>query len=226
MIARFLKETLLPWLLAPIIYLFGQTWRVRVTGDPDSIRRFYNGGESVVYAHWHGDELVLVPFYAYRRLSVLSSLSKDGTLMARTLGLLGYRVFRGSSSRGGARGLLGLIQSVKENGQAALAVDGPRGPIYEVKPGIAELALRTGRPIVAVRVRAEWVWRIPRAWNRSFVPKPFSKVEVIFSAPVKPARLEIESKAAKEIELEKLCLKISDSLESTLPADRSTVHAD
>lgn len=203
----------LPALIAPFVYLYSQTWRLRVTGDPEAIRRFVNGGESVVYAHWHGDELVLVPFYAYRRLAVLSSLSKDGSLMANTLRLLGYKVFRGSSSRGGARGLLGLIQSVRENGQAALAVDGPRGPIYEVKPGIAELALRTGKPIVAVRVHAERAWFIPRAWNKSFVPKPFAQVEVRFSDAIRPARMEIESKAMKEIELEKLCVTIKEKLE-------------
>ena len=210
---------ILPAILAPFVYLYGQTWRLRVTGDPESLRRFHRGGESVVYAHWHGDELVLVPFYAYRRLSVLSSLSKDGTLMANTLWLLGYRVFRGSSTRGGARGLLGLIQSVHDhNGQAALAVDGPKGPIYEVKPGIAELALRTGRPVVAVRVTAEKSWAIPRAWNKSYIPKPFSKVEVRFSAPIKTARMQIESKAAKAEELDKLCDAIKEKLDSILPA--------
>jgi len=59
--------------------------------------------EPCLFAHWHGDELVLVGYYAHRRLAVLSSLSKDGSLMARVLELLGYQVFRGSSSRGGAR---------------------------------------------------------------------------------------------------------------------------
>lgn len=209
---KILFEYFLPTLIAPIVYLYSLTWRLRIEGDPESIRRFYRLGESVVYAHWHGDELVLVPFYAFRGLSVLSSLSKDGSLMAHTLRLLGYSVYRGSSTRGGARGLLGLIQSVKDNGQAALAVDGPKGPIHEVKPGIAELAFRTGRPIVAVRVQADRAWFIPRAWNRSYVPKPFAKVLVTYSAPIHPKRMEIESKAAKEEELEKLCDSIKTML--------------
>src|SRR5690606_36476314 len=111
--------------------------------------------KSCLYAHWHGDELVLVGYYSFRRLAVLSSLSKDGTLMAKTLQLLGYEVFRGSSSKGGARGLIGLIRAVKAGSQAALAVDGPKGPIYEVKPGIVDLAARTGMPIVPLRTRCD-----------------------------------------------------------------------
>jgi hypothetical protein len=137
-----------------------------------------------IYAHWHGDELVLVGYYSFRRLAVLSSLSKDGALMAKTLQLLGYQVFRGSSSRGGARGLLGLIKAVKEGSQGALAVDGPKGPIYEVKPGVVKLAQRTGQPIVPVRTRCDRAWHIPRAWNKSYLPKPFARVEVEYGTPI------------------------------------------
>ena len=108
--------------------------------------------------------------------------------MARTLKLLGYQVFRGSSSRGGARGLIGLIKAVKNGSQSALAVDGPKGPIYEVKPGVVELALRTGQPIIPVRTRCKSAWYIPRAWNKTYIPKPFTRViveygEAIFLPP-------------------------------------------
>lgn len=183
---RWLLENLVPLVVAPLYYLYSLTWRLRITGDTDSLRRFIHSKkrEAVVFAHWHGDELVLLPFYSYRRLAVLSSLSKDGTIMAKILKILGYEVFRGSSSRGGARALLSLIQKVKEGSQASLAVDGPKGPIYEVKPGIIELAMRSRKPIVVCRVFAKNVWYIPRAWNKSYVPKPFSKVEVYFSAPL------------------------------------------
>ena len=104
--------------------------------------------------------------------------------MAKTLELLGYQVFRGSSSRGGARGLIGLIRAVKEGSQASLAVDGPKGPIFEVKPGIVQLAIKTGQPIVPVGTRAEHAWFVPKAWNRSYLPKPFSRIHVNYGEPI------------------------------------------
>lgn len=165
-----------------------------------------------VYAHWHGDELVLVAYYSFRRLAVLSSLSKDGTIMARTLQLLGYEVFRGSSSRGGARGLIGLIRAVKEGSQAALAVDGPKGPIFEVKPGVVELAHRTGRPIIPVRTRCDRAWYIPRAWNHSYVPKFFARVDVEYGEPI---LLPAELPSALEV-----CAQIKKSLDA-LPGQSS-----
>lgn len=177
-------QLLVACIVAPIYYSLRLTWRIRESGPQEVLQSFVKEGKPCIYAHWHGDELVLIGYYSYRRLAVLSSLSKDGSIMAQTLTFLGYKVFRGSSSRGGARGLLGLIGAVKDGSQSALAVDGPKGPIYEVKPGVVKLAMKTGMPIVPVRTRAQSAWKIPRAWNRSYVPKPFSRVEVEYSLPI------------------------------------------
>jgi lysophospholipid acyltransferase (LPLAT)-like uncharacterized protein len=181
-----LLARLLPYLIAPLYWLLSKTWRIRERGPIDVLVRYVQTPNPApcVYAHWHGDELVLVAYYSFRRLAVLSSLSKDGTIMARTLQLLGYQVFRGSSSKGGARGLIGLIKAVKDGSQAALAVDGPKGPIYEVKPGVIELAQRTRQPIVPVRTRCDRAWTFPRAWNKSYLPKPFARVDVEYGEPL------------------------------------------
>jgi lysophospholipid acyltransferase (LPLAT)-like uncharacterized protein len=172
--------------VAPLYFVLSLTWRIRELGPPEVLSRYVQtkSPQPCVYAHWHGDELVLIGYYSYRGLAVLSSLSKDGTIMARTLRMLGYRVFRGSSSRGGARGLIGLIKAVKDGSQSALAVDGPKGPIYEVKPGVVELALRTKQPVIPVRTRCKRAWYIPRAWNKTYIPKPFTRVEVEYGAPL------------------------------------------
>lgn len=176
------------WFLAALIFpiysFLRFSWRIEEKGPPEVLEKFVKNSEPCIYAHWHGDELVLIGYYAFRKLAVLSSLSKDGSIMANALTLLGYKVFRGSSSRGGARGLLGLIHAVKEGSQSALAVDGPRGPIYEVKPGVVKLAVKTGQPIVPVRTRTERAWYVPRAWNKSYMPKPFARVMVEYSEPI------------------------------------------
>lgn len=190
---KWLLTHLLPYLIAPLYWLLSKTWRLEERGPQNVLDRYVQteARAPCVYAHWHGDELVLVAYYSFRHLAVLSSLSKDGTIMARTLELLGYRVFRGSSSKGGARGLIGLIHAVKEGSQSALAVDGPKGPIYEVKPGVIELAHRTGQPIIPVRTRCDRAWYIPRAWNHSYVPKFFARVTVEFGPPIiLPEKLE------------------------------------
>lgn len=205
---RYLLQKFAPYFIAPIYWLLTKTWRIEEKGPKKVLDNFVQSAsrKPCIYAHWHGDELVLVGYYSFRRLAVLSSLSNDGSLMAKTLGLLGYQVFRGSSSRGGARGLIGLIRAVKEGCQAALAVDGPKGPIYQVKPGVVELAFRTERPIVPVRTRCDRAWYVPRAWNKTYLPKPFARIEVEYGEPICAPKSE---EATPE-----LCSEIKRSLDS------------
>ncbi len=203
----FLLAKILPFVIAPIYWAIAFTWRIREFGPPEVLEKFVNrkgASAPCLYAHWHGDELVLIGYYRFRSLVVLSSLSKDGSIMAKTLSLLGYRVFRGSSSKGGAKGLIGMIKAVKQGAQAALAVDGPKGPLHRAKPGIVELALRTGKPIVPLRCRAKNCWYIPRTWNHSYLPKPFSIVEVEYTNP-----LEL----AKESDVDSLCVQLNEKLD-------------
>ena len=205
-----------PYFLAPIYRLLARTWRIQELGPAPVLAQHVNTQSLApcVFAHWHGDELVLIGYYARRNLAVLSSLSKDGSIMAKTLQLLGYQVFRGSSSRGGARGLIGLIKAVKEGSQAALAVDGPKGPIYEVKPGIVELAGRTGAPVIPVRTRCDRAWVFRRAWNKCYLPKPFARVVVEYSDSIKVPPVHSENA------LEENCFLIQQSL-NALPGQHA-----
>ncbi len=80
---------------------------------------------------------------------VLVSLSRDGAMQARALALQGLRVVRGSSSRGGARGLAALVRAMRRDGaDAAFAVDGPRGPRGVVKGGVVVAARAAGAVLV------------------------------------------------------------------------------
>lgn len=161
-------------------WLVSRTWRLRrlgPAGGPPS------GG--YLLAHWHGDELVLVVTEAFRGTAVLSSKSRDGERMASVLRTLRYHVLRGSSSRGGVAGLKGLLDAVRKQGRvAALAVDGPKGPIYDAKPGIVKLAQATGKPIVPIAAAAKRRIVFSKAWNRCYVPFPFSKCVVALGAPL------------------------------------------
>jgi len=121
----------------------------------------------------------------FKKMAVMASRSRDGELMKWVLQLLGFQVVRGSSSKGGAGALKGLLDTVlKTDAHASLAVDGPRGPIYEVKPGILALAQKTGKPIVPTVGAAQWRFVFKRAWNQCYLPMPFSKCTVIYGEPI------------------------------------------
>jgi lysophospholipid acyltransferase (LPLAT)-like uncharacterized protein len=133
-----------------------------------------------IIAGWHDTLLIPVWFTAPRRPYALVSRSGDGEWIARVGSGLGMRPIRGSSSRGGAAALRAILRIARrtESFQLAVAVDGPRGPRHECKPGVVYLASRLGLPIAPVGAFAERGWRA-KSWDRFLAPAPFSRAAVV-----------------------------------------------
>ncbi|MBN2342253.1 MAG: DUF374 domain-containing protein [Deltaproteobacteria bacterium] len=120
-------------------------------------------------------------------VAVLSSLSADGSLQARILARLGFVVCRGSSSRGGAAGLKSIVSELRHGGcDAAFAVDGPRGPYREAKPGAIDAAKLAGAIILPIHAHANSVWVFRKSWDQYTLPKPFAKVTICVGEPMAP----------------------------------------
>ena len=65
----------------------------------------------------------------------------------------------------------------------AFTIDGPRGPAQVAQPGAMFLAGATGNPILPFHIEADRFWAM-RSWDRTQVPKPFSRVAVAIGAPI------------------------------------------
>lgn len=61
--------------------------------------------------------------------------------------------------------------------------DGPRGPQYRVKPGIALAAKETGAVIIPFSWNSNNVWKL-RTWDQFMLPKPFTTLTVDFGEPI------------------------------------------
>jgi lysophospholipid acyltransferase (LPLAT)-like uncharacterized protein len=171
-------------LLGLVARLWLATLRVRVLVDPALAAA---ASRPWVLAFWHGTQWPLLAWRRRRPTVVLVSLSGDGAMQARALALQGLRVVRGSSSRGGMRGLAALVRVMRRDGaDAAFAVDGPRGPLGVVKGGVVLAARATGAVVVpmAGAVRRGVVLR--RTWDRFAIAWPFTRVDVALGAPIEP----------------------------------------
>jgi lysophospholipid acyltransferase (LPLAT)-like uncharacterized protein len=158
------------------------TLRVRLHVDPALASV---AGRPWVFAFWHGTQWPLLAWRRRRRTAVLVSWSPDGAMQSGALAVQGFSVVRGSSSRGGARGLIGLVRAMRRDGaDAAFAVDGPRGPRGVVKEGAVLAARASGGVLVPMggAVRRGVVLR--RAWDRFAIAWPFSTVAVVLGAPI------------------------------------------
>lgn len=174
-------------LLGLVVRLWMATLRVRVVVDPSLAQV---GARPWVLAFWHGTQWPLLAWRGRGRTVVLVSLSRDGAMQARALKLQGLRVVRGSSSRGGARGLAQLVRTMKRDGaDAAFAVDGPRGPVGVVKEGAVVAARATGAVVVPVTGSVRHGLVLRKTWDRFVIAWPFTQVVVRLGAPIDPGQV-------------------------------------
>jgi lysophospholipid acyltransferase (LPLAT)-like uncharacterized protein len=176
-------RTFIPPLVRGIIRSVKATMRVHSEGV-EYLDAVEAAGESAILAFFHGRQFLLAGFLVGRKLTVLSSLSRDGELQTDVMTGLGYAVVRGSASRGGARGLIGMKRKMDEGYHATFAVDGPKGPIHEVKPGTVYLAKKTGAPIIPLIASARPAHVLSGAWDLYLLPFPFSRGIVLFGPPI------------------------------------------
>lgn len=136
-----------------------------------------------IFCFWHRCTLPAGWYFRKFRCSILISRSFDGELIARTLALLGYNSVRGSSSRGGAAGLMAMRDVVARGEPVVFTADGPRGPIYQTKIGAVKLAAMTGEAMGCFYLLPERAWAM-QSWDRFLVPLPFSRVVVSWARAV------------------------------------------
>jgi lysophospholipid acyltransferase (LPLAT)-like uncharacterized protein len=201
------------WLIAfgfHLLKLLGRTLRYEIDdragiiGQP--VARNYIG------ALWHNRllifPLVLRRFFSNRRGAALISASRDGELLSDAIHRFDYDVIRGSSSRLGASALLQLNDVLANGGDVVITPDGPRGPAYEIGPGMVFLAQKTGAEVLPVNMEYSSCWRL-KNWDRFIIPRPFSKVRLIIGRPeqIRPTSSDEEFEAER-IRLQKVMMSL------------------
>jgi lysophospholipid acyltransferase (LPLAT)-like uncharacterized protein len=187
----------------------GRTWRFEALND-DVVKRLRAARQPVIFALWHGEMLPLLYYHRGEGVAVLISEHGDGELIARVAMSYGYRTVRGSTSRGAARALLGLVRELEEGHDLAITPDGPRGPAKSFAPGTVIVAQRGRAPIIPVVAHAEHAWRL-KSWDRFMIPKPFSRVTIAYGDPltidVATGRSELADEQAESVRARMLALE-------------------
>ncbi len=169
-----------PRVAALLIRLLGATLRYEDRLEPGAVLEHLRAGPCV-FAFWHRCLLLAAYRFCGLNIAILVSRSFDGELIARTVERLGFVAVRGSSSRGGAAGLVGMGRAYREGHKCAVTADGPRGPAMVAKPGAAQLGRLVGTSVGTFYMLPERAW-VLRSWDRFLIPKPFSRVVVTWPA--------------------------------------------
>lgn len=182
---------------ALLVRLLAATWRVRVHGAEhlQALR-----GSAYTLVIWHSRILPLLYHHRHRGIVLLISRHRDGGHLADLALRWGYRAVRGSSKRGGAAGLLGIVRELQGGAVVAVSPDGPHGPPEKVKPGAIAAAQHSATPLVPLAATTTSAWWA-NSWDRFCIPKPFARVDIRYGPPIRvgPGREGLE-RAIVEVE--------------------------
>ncbi len=140
-------------------------------------------GEPIIYALWH--EALLPTPWTHRNLGLVAIVSRhqDGEIVARILESHGFGTARGSTTRGGTTALRQMIDAIESGHSLAITPDGPRGPRRKLQPGVVEIAMRSGAPVVPAGILFRPTHRF-RSWDRMALPWPRAKGVIHYGDPL------------------------------------------
>ena len=166
-----------------LIKLIGRTVKFEIQGwenwEAASVQ-----GKIPIYTFWHNRIFLSIYFWQRRRIVVMTSQSFDGEYIARFVQRFGNGAARGSSTRGATGAFVEMVRLIRAGCPAAFTIDGPKGPRYVAKMGAVLLAKKTGQPILPFTITAAKFWEAKKTWDRSQVPRPFTRARVDIAAPI------------------------------------------
>ena len=167
------------WLLALLLRAWSRTIRLEIA--PDALARLKETPGPVAYVLWHNRLFLAAEivrrFRVDREIHVLVSASRDGAWLSAFFRMVGLVPVRGSTSRLGREAGRTLIEVLRAGHAIGITPDGPRGPVYEVEPGVLVVTRRTHASLVLLGVEFAGAWRLD-SWDRFYLPRPFSRVRV------------------------------------------------
>ena len=208
------RERLLALTGAAFLKTLFLTLRLRIEDRSGVLKE--DGDAPVIVCFWHNRILGIT--FAFDRIypkkrngvTVLTSPSKDGEILAQLVGAFDMKAVRGSSSRRGSSALLELVRLIRGGRDIAITPDGPRGPRYSLGPGIILLAQSTGVRIVPAHASFSRCVRM-KTWDGFIIPLPFSKVSVTLDGALTiPGELTGEEFEEKRKNLEDLLKHAAD----------------
>jgi lysophospholipid acyltransferase (LPLAT)-like uncharacterized protein len=198
----------LVWLSAFIIRTVAGTMRMTLKDEGGVLD--HPDHPPVIMAFWHNRTFLMAAFwerYCHGRTALtFISRSRDGQWISNVAAKFGIKAARGSSSRHGRAAALTAIRAASDpKVDIVITPDGPRGPRYQLHPGLLRLAQTTQRPIVALTYRLAWK-RSLKSWDRFHIPIPFSACCLMTSPPI------AVPENATEAELEAIGRRVSEAL--------------
>ena len=118
-----------------------------------------------------------------KKITLLRSPHRDGLLIGRAIGNLGYNTVAGSSNRRGSEGLRKLLKELKCGRSIGITPDGPRGPRMRMTLGTIVAASLSGIPIIPVAWNAKHR-KLLGTWDQMIIARPITEGIFMYGEPI------------------------------------------
>ena len=137
-----------------------------------------------IISYWHSRILIFPKFMTrYGKFAPVISSHGDGEFLSRAVSSYGHDPIRGSSGKNSLNAMRGILTALKSNCSICLTPDGPRGPRFQIKGNISNLAVKFHIPIIPICYSTSNA-KILQTWDRFIIPFPFSKINIDISEPI------------------------------------------
>ncbi|MBN1918294.1 MAG: lysophospholipid acyltransferase family protein [Verrucomicrobia bacterium] len=151
------------------------------------VRRALAQHGNAIFAFWHNRSFMGSFWWRWllpkAPVCAMISRSLDGEILARVLRYIGASAVRGSEYDGGTAALKAAACVLRDGVNLCITPDGPRGPLYAMKPGLAALASLSGKPVIPFAYDCTRTWRL-NSWDSFIVPLPGGHAEFVFGEPI------------------------------------------
>lgn len=179
-------------------------------------------GKPFIPCFWHQQNLPCA-FYLLDlrkhglKAGFLVSPSRDGEAPANIFRRWGGHVVRGSSSRTGAQAMRELYLIItRDKVSPSNTPDGPRGPLFECKPGPLLLAQMTQVPVVPLAAAADR-YRQFNSWDRFIMPKWGARLCIMVGEPIHVAKgLPINDLEPLRLQLQQRLMELTAAAQKRL----------
>ncbi len=182
----------LAWGVRGLILFIERTTQVLVAGDAP-FNKLQINKQPVIILIWHGRnfQTILMARFVSRPLSVLTSRSRDGAMIAYIVRPFGFKPVQGSGtgraagkttkpSKRGMQAFRNMLRLLQKNEMVLATADVPPGPVFETGLGMVKLAQRSGAAIVSMGVSYSPQLRIAGTWDHMHLPLPFGRRSFAF----------------------------------------------
>lgn len=167
------------WFLGHLLKLWGRTIRIDISAKSRAV--LAQRDVPVAMILWHNRLFMAAEIIRRIRggksFHGIISASKDGGWLVGFFKMVGIQAIRGSSSWGAREAVTAMINVAKEGGDLGITPDGPKGPIYDFKPGGLIIARRAKLPMILVGIEFSRVKQLG-SWDRFILPLPFSTAKI------------------------------------------------